>query len=82
MNLQMQWLLVILLGEVEWLGLITMLLNSAYTMGIIGSIAVEEVVLAAAAGIQVGFNPVSDAMFLSASARNLARLKRAGSAMA
>ena len=67
-------------GGMAWIN--NQLLNSAYTMGIIGSIAVEEVVLAAAAGIQGGFNPVSDAMLVSATARNLARLKRMGSAMA
>jgi hypothetical protein len=67
-------------GGMAWTN--NMLLNSGYTMGIISSIALEEVALAAAAGLQGGLNPVSDAMLMSATARNIARLKKIGSSVA
>jgi len=67
-------------GGMAWTN--NMLLNSGYTMGIISSIALEEVALAAAAGLQGGLNPVSDAMLMSATARNIARLKKIGSTVA
>jgi len=67
-------------GGMAWTN--NMLLNSGYTMGIISSIAVEEVALATIAGLQGGLNPVSDAMLLTATARNLARLKKVGTSIA
>ena len=67
-------------GGMAWTN--NMLLNSGYTIGIISSIAVEEVALAAAAGFQGGLNPVSDAMLLTATARNIGRLKKLGSTVA
>ena len=67
-------------GGMAWTN--NMLLNSGYTIGIISSIAVEEVALAAAAGFQGGLNPVSDAMLITATARNIARLKKLGSTVA
>jgi len=67
-------------GALAWTN--NMMLNSAYTMGIIGSIAVEEIALAAIAGLQGGLNPASDAMLMTATARNIARLKKVGSTVA
>ena len=49
-------------------------LNAGYTFGIIGSIAAEEIALAAAAGLQGGLNPVSDAALLARTATNTVRL--------
>jgi len=55
-----------------------LLLNSAYTFGIIGSIAVEELILAGAAAAQGFLNPASDALLAS---RSVANVKRAGDAI-
>ena len=49
-------------------------LNAGYTFGIIGSIAAEEIALAAAAGLQGGLNPVSDAALVARTATNTVRL--------
>ena len=59
-------------GGMAWTN--NLLLNSAYTMGIIGSIAVEELALFAAAGIQGFMNPGSDAVLLARTGVNLKRL--------
>ncbi len=59
-------------GGMAWTN--NLLLNSAYTMGIIGSIAVEELALFAAAGVQGFLNPASDAVLLSRTAANVKRL--------
>ena len=48
-----------------------LLLNTGYTFGIIGSIAMEEIILAGAAGIQGGLNPASDALLLARTAANV-----------
>ena len=58
-------------GGLAWTN--NLLLNSAYTAGIIGSIAVEELVLFGAAAIQGGLNPASDALLLARTAQNAAR---------
>ena len=55
-----------------------LLLNSAYTFGIIGSIAVEELILAGAAAAQGFLNPASDALLAS---RSVVNVKRAGDAI-
>jgi len=44
--------------------------NSAYTGGILASIAIEEVILAGAAALQGGMNPVSDAALIARTAKN------------
>jgi len=49
-------------------------LNSGYTFGIIGSIAMEEIILAAAAAGQGFLNPASDAALVAGTARNIGRL--------
>jgi hypothetical protein len=59
-------------GGMAWTN--NLLLNSAYTMGIIGSIAVEELALFAAAGVQGFLNPGSDAVFLAKTGLNIKRL--------
>jgi len=59
-------------GGMAWTN--NLLLNSAYTMGIIGSIAVEELALFAAAGVQGFLNPASDAVLLARTGANLKRL--------
>ena len=58
-------------GGLAWTN--NLLLNSAYTAGIIGSIAVEELILFGAAAVQGGLNPVSDAMLVGRSAINAGR---------
>jgi len=58
-------------GGMAWTN--NLLLNSAYTMGIIGSIAVEELILFGAAGVQGFLNPVSDAVLLARTAQNVNR---------
>tara|TARA_R110000850_G_scaffold29186_2_gene80737 strand:- start:5975 stop:19717 length:13743 start_codon:yes stop_codon:yes gene_type:complete len=58
-------------GGMAWTN--NLLLNSAYTMGIIGSIAVEELALFAAAGVQGFLNPASDALLLGRTAVNIGR---------
>jgi len=55
-------------------GLNNLLLQSGYTMGVIGSIAVEELALWGAAAAQGGLNPVSDAAAVSRTGWNIARL--------
>ena len=52
-------------------------LNSAYTFGVISSIAVEELALFTAAAIQGGLNPASDALLVSRTATNASRFSRA-----
>jgi hypothetical protein len=59
-------------GGMAWTN--NLLLNSAYTMGIIGSIAVEELALFAAAGVQGFLNPASDAVLLARTGANIKRL--------
>ena len=63
-------------GALAWTN--NMILNSAYTMGIISSIALEEIALAGVAALQGGLNPVSDAALVAGTARNLSRLKKLG----
>jgi hypothetical protein len=48
-------------------------LNSAYTFGIIGSIAAEELALFGLAAAQAGLNPVSDAALVTRTATNVVR---------
>jgi hypothetical protein len=48
-------------------------LNSAYTMGIISSIAVEEAVLFGAAALQGGMNPASDALLVTRTGINIGK---------
>ena len=57
-----------------------LVLNSGYTFGVIASVALEEVVLAGAAALQGGLNPVSDAALVSRTAINAGRIKKAFSA--
>ena len=45
--------------------------NSAYTFGILASIAIEEVILAGAAALQGGMNPVSDAALIARTGKNI-----------
>ena len=52
-------------------------LNSAYTMGIITSIAAEEVALFTAAGAQGFLNPASDAALVARSAYNFGKVGKA-----
>ncbi len=63
-------------GGMAWTN--NLLLNSAYTMGIIGSIAIEELALFTAAGVQGFLNPASDAVLLSRTAANLKRIGTEG----
>ena len=58
-------------GGLAWTN--NLLLNSAYTAGIIGSIAVEELILFGAAAIQGGLNPASDALLLARTAQNVGK---------
>lgn len=51
-------------------------LNSSYTMGIISSIALEELVLWGVAAAQGGLNPASDALAVTRTAANLNRLRK------
>lgn len=51
--------------------------NSAYTFGVIGEIAAEELVLWGAAAAQGGFNPVSDALAAERTAVNAGRFTKA-----
>jgi hypothetical protein len=51
-------------------------LNSSYTVGIISSIALEELVLWGAAALQGGMNPASDALAVTRTAANLNRLRK------
>jgi len=67
-------------GALAWTN--NMMLNSAYTMGIISSIALEEIALAGVAALQGGLNPVSDAALVAGTARNLSRLKKLGTTVA
>ena len=53
-----------------------LLLNSGYTFGIIGSIAVEELILAGAVALQGGMNPVSDAALVARTGMNAVRLAK------
>ena len=53
------------------------LLNSAYTVGIIGNIAAEELVLWGGAALQGGLNPVVDAAAVGRTGFNIARGGRA-----
>ena len=52
-------------------------LNSSYTMGIISSIALEELALFGAAAIQGGANPVADAALVGRTGMNIGRAGRA-----
>ena len=61
-------------GTMAWTN--NFLLNSAYTVGIIGSIAIEEVVLASLAGVQGFLNPAADALLATRTAQNVGRLKK------
>jgi len=54
------------------------LLNSGYTFGIIGSIALEEAALFGLAAIQGGLNPASDAILAARTASNASRLAKLG----
>ncbi len=54
------------------------LLNSGYTFGIIGSIALEEAALFGLAAIQGGLNPASDAILAARTASNVGRLAKLG----
>ena len=56
-------------GGLAWTN--NLLLNSAYTAGIISSIAVEELVLFGAAALQGGLNPAADATLLARTASNI-----------
>jgi len=52
-------------------------LNSAYTMGIISSIAVEELALFGAAALQGGLNPAADAALIGRTGMNIGRVLQA-----
>ena len=52
-------------------------LNSAYTMGILSSIAVEEAALFGIAAVQGGLNPAADAALISRTGINIGRLTQA-----
>ena len=58
-------------GGMAWTN--NFLLNSAYTFGILGSIAVEELALAGTAALQGFMNPVSDAALVVRTGMNLGR---------
>jgi len=58
-------------GGMAWTN--NFLLNSAYTVGILSSIAVEELALAGIAALQGGLNPVADAALVSRTAVNVGR---------
>ena len=49
-------------------------LNSSYTVGIISSIALEELALFGAAAVQGGMNPAADALLVGRTAQNVGRL--------
>jgi hypothetical protein len=54
-----------------------LMLNSAYTMGIISSIAVEEAALFGIAALQGGLNPAADAALIGRTAINVGRFGKA-----